>query len=135
MIRTLKSTYITYCRIGQNISQNLMTSVLQIDDLEKLVTQIAIQIPMTLEQSQQFLECIDLKLQYDYLTTMLENQVEVYKIKGELRKIVWPGWKQTRNNSLVVVTVIAIFTVAVWLMDLIFENVILKGLLALVTGF
>ena len=86
MIRTLKSTYITYCRIGQNISQNLMTSVLQIDDLEKLVTQIAIQIPMTLEQSQQFLECIDLKLQYDYLTTMLENQVEVYKIKGELRK-------------------------------------------------
>ena len=56
-------------------------------------------------------------------------------LKGELRKIVWPGWKQTRNNSLVVVTVIAIFTVAVWLMDLIFENVILKGLLALVTGF
>ena len=56
-------------------------------------------------------------------------------LKGELRKIVWPGWKQTRNNSLVVVTVVAIFTVAVWLLDFIFENVILKGLLALVTGF
>ena len=56
-------------------------------------------------------------------------------LKGEVRKIVWPGGKQTRNNSIVVVTVIAIFTVIVWLMDLIFENVILKGLLALVTGF
>ena len=86
MLRTLKSTYITYCKIGQNVSQNLMSTVIQIDDLEKLVTQIAIQTPMTLEQSRQFLECIDLKLQYDYILTLLENQVEIYKIKGELRK-------------------------------------------------
>ncbi len=56
-------------------------------------------------------------------------------LKGEVKKIVWPGWKQTRNNSAVVVTVVAIFTAAVWLMDLLFENVILKGLLALVTGY
>ena len=56
-------------------------------------------------------------------------------LKGEVKKIVWPGWKQTKNNTIVVITVIAIMTVAVWLLDLIFENVILKGLLTLVTGF
>ena len=56
-------------------------------------------------------------------------------LKGEVKKIVWPGWKQTKNNTIVVITVIAIMTVAVWILDLIFENVILKGLLTLVTGF
>ena len=56
-------------------------------------------------------------------------------LKGEVKKVVWPGWKSTRNTSIVVVTVVAIVTVAVWLMDLLFESVILKGLLSLVTGF
>jgi len=56
-------------------------------------------------------------------------------LKGEVKKIVWPGWKQTKNNTLVVITVIAVVTIAVWILDLIFENVILKGLLTLVTGF
>ncbi|MEA4824652.1 MAG: preprotein translocase subunit SecE [Clostridiaceae bacterium] len=56
-------------------------------------------------------------------------------LKGEVKKVVWPSWKPTRNNSIVVISVVAIVTVAVWLMDLLFESVILKGLLALVTGF
>ncbi|MGI6336642.1 MAG: preprotein translocase subunit SecE [Eubacteriales bacterium] len=56
-------------------------------------------------------------------------------LKGELKKIVWPSWKTTRNNTIVVLSVIAVAGVVIWLLDMFFENIILKGLLALVTGF
>ena len=39
------------------------------------------------------------------------------------------------NNSGVVLMVVAVLTITLWLMDLIFESVILNGLLRLITGF
>ena len=57
------------------------------------------------------------------------------ELKSELKKIVWPTKKQVLNNTGVVLMVVAVLTVALWLMDLIFENLILNGLLKIITGF
>ena len=57
------------------------------------------------------------------------------ELKSELKKVVWPTKKQVINNSTIVLVVVAVLTVTLWLMDLIFESVILNGLLRLITGF
>ena len=57
------------------------------------------------------------------------------ELKSELKKVVWPTKKQVINNSGVVLMVVAVLTITLWLMDLIFESVILNGLLRLITGF
>jgi len=57
------------------------------------------------------------------------------ELKSELKKVVWPTKKQVINNTTIVLVVVAIMTIALWVMDLVFERVILNGLLRLITGF
>ena len=57
------------------------------------------------------------------------------ELKSELKKIVWPTKKQVINNTGVVLMVVAVLTVSLWVMDLIFESLILNGLLKIITGF
>ena len=44
--------------------------------------------------------------------------------KSELKKVVWPSWKQVVNNTLVVIVVMLIFAVFVGAVDAIFKLVI-----------
>ncbi|MBP0969573.1 MAG: preprotein translocase subunit SecE [Oscillospiraceae bacterium] len=41
-------------------------------------------------------------------------------VKGEFKKIVWPSRKQVLNNVAVVLTMVVIFAVATWGLDLLF---------------
>ena len=41
-------------------------------------------------------------------------------VKGEFKKIVWPSHKQVLNNVAVVLTMVVIFAVATWGLDLLF---------------
>lgn len=41
--------------------------------------------------------------------------------KSELKKVVWPSWKQVVNNTLVVIVVMLIFAIFVGAVDAIFK--------------
>jgi len=41
-------------------------------------------------------------------------------LKSEFKKIVWPSWKQTRKNTLVVVAIVAVCAVIIGLLDIAF---------------
>ena len=47
-------------------------------------------------------------------------------IKSELKKIVWPTWKQVVKNTLVVLIVVIIVGLIIAGLDLLFSNVLLK---------
>lgn len=47
-------------------------------------------------------------------------------IKSELKKIVWPTWKQVIKNTLIVLLVVAIFAVIISGLDLLFNVSLIK---------
>ena len=51
--------------------------------------------------------------------------------KSEVKKIVWPSWKQVLKNSLVVFVVVAVCAVAIGLLDFAFS----QGIMALTKLF
>jgi len=42
--------------------------------------------------------------------------------KAELKKVQWPTWKQTLNNTLIVLAFCIIVGIAIWLFDLLATN-------------
>ena len=47
-------------------------------------------------------------------------------IKSELKKIVWPTWKQVIQNTLIVLIVVIIISLIIAGLDLLFNGVLLK---------
>jgi len=52
-------------------------------------------------------------------------------IKGELKKVTWPSFKQVRNNTLIVIICVLIIGAFIWILDAVFgfsfEKVIEKA--------
>ena len=85
MIRDLRELFSAYCRSGQKISQELAIQIMENESLERLVDQIAINLPLDYEQRQKLLEAVALRERYDVLCTMLANEVEIMEIRIELQ--------------------------------------------------
>lgn len=85
MLRNLKEVFAVYCQESQKISRELMLQILEFDDVEKLVDQIAINMPVSYEQRQKLLEAVELKDRYETLNVLLSNEVEILKIRAEFQ--------------------------------------------------
>ena len=59
--------------------------IMENESLERLVDQIAINLPLDYEQRQKLLEAVALRERYDVLCTMLANEVEIMEIRIELQ--------------------------------------------------
>ena len=86
MLRELRDLFIQYTESSMKISRELVNQILETDSVERMVNQIIIQIPCTLEQAQLFLEAVDPRARYERLCTLLANEVNVYNIKKELQE-------------------------------------------------
>ena len=42
------------------------------------------------------------------------------EIKVELKKVVWPNWKQTKNNTGIVIICVLFIGIIIWVLDLLF---------------
>lgn len=85
MSRNLKELFTIYCRSGQKISQELALQIMENEELERLVDQIAINLPISYEQRQKLLEAVLLDERYELLCTILANEVEIMEIRLELQ--------------------------------------------------
>ena len=85
MSRNLKELFTVYCRSGQKISQELALQIMENEELERLVDQIAINLPISYEQRQKLLEAVVLSERYELLCTILANEVEIMEIRLELQ--------------------------------------------------
>jgi preprotein translocase subunit SecE len=53
----------------------------------------------------------------------------VKEVRAELKKVVWPTWKQVRNNTAVVIAAIVVVGLIIWAVDVLFGGVIMNFLM------
>jgi ATP-dependent Lon protease len=85
IMRNLKEAFAVYCQESQKISRELMMQILEYEDVEKLVDQISINIPISYEQRQKLLEAVQLQDRAEALSVILGNEVEILRIRAELQ--------------------------------------------------
>lgn len=47
------------------------------------------------------------------------------EMKSELKKVQWPGWKQTWNNTLTVIVCVILIGIFIWAFDWVAHNLVL----------
>ena len=85
MLRSMKEIFMAYCKENPKISKELIGQILDIEDVERLVDQICINLPLDYEQRQQLLEAVALEERYELLGVIMSNEIEVMQLRMEIQ--------------------------------------------------
>lgn len=85
MLRNLKETFIQYCQENSKVSSDLAAQILDIDDVKKMVDQIAIHLPLAYEQRQKLLEAVNIADRYELINVLMGNEIEILQIRTDLQ--------------------------------------------------
>ena len=86
MHRSLKELFHRYCMENGKVSKELVAQILNIDNVEELVEQIAVNIPLSYQNKQKILEALTLEERYEVLGAILGNEIEIMQIGRDLQK-------------------------------------------------
>ena len=86
MHRSLKELFHRYCMENGKVSKELVAQILNIDNVEELVEQIAVNIPLSYQNKQKILEALTLEERYEVLSAILGNEIEIMQIGRDLQK-------------------------------------------------
>ncbi len=85
MVRSIQETYVKYQTVNPRAGKELLKQVATITDLEKLMDQIANNLPVPYEEKQKILEAISLTERYEVLMALLLKEIEITAIKNEFQ--------------------------------------------------
>ena len=74
MVQTLRTIFQDYCQANGKISRETALQIMEQTDLQKMVDQIAVNIPVFYEEKQKLLEAVDLTERFEQLFVLLENE-------------------------------------------------------------
>ena len=86
MFRSIQELFQRYCMESGKISKDLAAQIMNITELEELISQIAVNIPLTYQNKQKILEAVSLENQYEVLAAILNNEIEVLQIGHDLQR-------------------------------------------------
>ena len=86
MTRALKDIFAGYCMENPKVGKELSRQLLELNDLEKLVDQIAINLPLYYEDKQRLLEAVELEERFETLCVIIANELEIMRIKNQLQQ-------------------------------------------------
>ena len=86
MNRSLKELFHRYCMENGKVSKELVAQILNIENIEELVEQIAVNIPLSYQNKQKILEALTLEERYEVLGAILSNEIEIMQIGRDLQK-------------------------------------------------
>lgn len=86
MHRSLKELFHRYCMENGKVSKELVAQILNIDNVEELVEQIAVNIPLSYQNKQKILEALTLEERYEVLGAILGNEIEIMQIGRDFQK-------------------------------------------------
>ena len=86
MLRGMKEIFIRYCNENPKLSKDLVGQILELNDVEKVIDQIAVNLPMKYEDKQKILEAVSLEDRYEVLGLILTNEIQIMEIRMELNK-------------------------------------------------
>ena len=86
MVQTLRTIFQDYCQANGKISREAALQIMEQTDLQKMLDQIAVNIPVFYEEKQKLLEAVDLTERFEQLSVLLENEIQVMNIKTEIQE-------------------------------------------------
>ena len=86
MFRSIQELFQRYCMESGKISKDLAAQIMNITELEELIPQISVNVPLTYHNKQKILEAVSLENQYEVLAVILNNEIEVLQIGHDLQR-------------------------------------------------
>ena len=86
MHRSLRELFHRYCMENGKVSKELVAQILNIENIEELVEQIAVNLPLSYQNKQKILEALTLEERYEVLGAILSNEIEIMQIGRDLQK-------------------------------------------------
>ncbi len=86
MYRGIHGLFHQYCMESGKVSRELAAQIMNIENLEELMTQISVNISLTWQNKQKLLEAATLEERYEVLGGILQNEIEVFKVGQDLQK-------------------------------------------------
>ena len=86
MHRSIRTLFQRYCMDSGKIGRELAAQILHIQDIEELISQIAVNLPLSYQNKQKLLEAVTLEEQYEVLGAILTSETEILRIGQELQQ-------------------------------------------------
>jgi ATP-dependent Lon protease len=103
MVRSVSSQFTEYVQLNKRIPDEILRSVLPIEDADRLADSIGSHLIAKIEAKQPLLEAVDIAERYRLLSTILAEELEILrlekKIEGEVRSQVQKNQKEFYLNE------------------------------------
>jgi ATP-dependent Lon protease len=103
MVRSVSSQFTEYVQLNKRIPDEILRSVLPIEDADRLADSIGSHLIAKIESKQPLLEAVDISERYKLLSTILAEELEILrlekKIEGEVRSQVQKNQKEFYLNE------------------------------------
>ena len=86
MHRGIHELFEEYSLENGKLNKDLTAQILNNENLEELIEQVSINLPVNYKNRQKFLEALTLSEQYEALGVILENEIQVLQISRDLQK-------------------------------------------------
>ncbi|MDO4338045.1 MAG: endopeptidase La [Eubacteriales bacterium] len=86
MHRSIRELFHHYCMESGKVSKELVAQILNIKDVDELMTQVSVNLPLSYQNKQRILEAVSLEERYEVLGAILSNEIDVMQIGKELQK-------------------------------------------------
>lgn len=85
-LRMIKEAFEGYAKSWQHLDQNMVNYILLLTDVEILVDELATHIPFSYPEKQKLLEEMDLKERCELMLVMLQEELDVLKLKQKIQQ-------------------------------------------------
>lgn len=85
MLRSIQDIFKEYCKENNNVSGEIAGQLLEIQDIDRLLEQLNISMPFSVEDKQRLLETRTLSERYELMGILLTNEINIAQIRRELQ--------------------------------------------------
>ncbi len=86
LIHTTINQFERYIKLNKKIPSEILTSLNNINEIEKLTDTISSHIPLKLKEKQNILELININKRLEYIMIKIESEIEILKTEKKIRK-------------------------------------------------
>ena len=86
MVRNLAEIFSFYCQENGKMNKDKERQKLEETDLEKLMSQVLINLPLFYDDKQRLLEAVNLSERYEQLCLLMNKEIEIMRFKRELQQ-------------------------------------------------
>ena len=98
LARSVKDKYENYAKINNKVSSEVLTSVKDIEEENKLADTVASQIAISIKEKQKILEEADLEKRLNMILTYIEGELSVLQVEKKIRRRVKNQMEKTQKE-------------------------------------